>query len=161
MGRFFRMSNRFNKSKPCDFGLVEMQKDSCAVDPEDGSQWLPCSLFDFGWGEENGFYKVPLPKYRELLKIVLESEDYDDVYGAAAIILEKYPDDLLSSCEELFSSEHSDIKFKLTSIFQLQLCINRSKIQGKTYREILDDTNRWHAIGKAVSQGTVNSKITW
>lgn len=151
MGYFFRMSNRFNKRKPCDFGLVELQEEGYAIDPEDGSVWHRCSLYDFGWGAENGFYRTPIPEYCELLKIVLESDEYDDVFGAAAIILEDYPDELLVSCEEIFTSANCEKKKrKLAEVFQLRHGINHSRILGKTYQDIVDDANRWSAIGNLV-----------
>ena len=33
--------------------------------------YVKASLYDFGWGKENGFYKDPLPDFNSLLEIVL------------------------------------------------------------------------------------------
>ena len=102
MGKYFVMSVRFNKCSALDFGLIP--KDSgTAIDPNDNSIWVKTELYDFGWGKENGFYKAPLPDFDTLLELVLHSEDRDDMYGAAAIILEKYADELLYRCEAMMN----------------------------------------------------------
>ena len=135
MGKYFRMSKRFNKKTPSDFGLTTDAKGDYAIDPEDNSKWKPCSLYDFGWGNEIGYYRIPLPGFAELLQISIESNDSDDMYGAAAIILEKYPNDLLEYCEELFGpSINKRTAKQLIKAFQLDQCINRSPAQRHSHR---------------------------
>lgn len=151
MGNYFKMSRRFDKLKPSDFGLIANIDGNCAIDPDDESIWYTCTLYDFGWGCENGYFRAPLPEYSELLKIVCESNDQEDVYGAAAIILESYPNDLLKDLELILSDTGNMLlKKKLATVFQLHLCMNRSNIQGKSYSEIVADTGRWSAITKIV-----------
>ena len=58
-------------------------------------------MYDFGWGKENGFYKSPLPNFDILLELALNSKSRDDMYGAAAMFLENYADELLCQCETL------------------------------------------------------------
>lgn len=149
MGKYFRMSYHFNKLALGDYGLVKAEDDTYAICPVDDSRWVPCSLYDFGWGCENGFYRVPLLNCEELFQLVLESEDNDDLYGAAAILMEKYPDKLLEYCEEVFTAPVHEGKAKrVADIFQLQLCINRSSNFGKKYEEITNDSDRWYSLGK-------------
>ena len=105
MGNFFVMSMRFNKSSASDFGLISKDEKN-AINPNDNSVWIKASLYDFGWGKENGFYKAPLPDFDSLFEIALYSKNSEDMYGAAAIILEKHPNNLLSKCE-MFMNDHS------------------------------------------------------
>lgn len=60
-------------------------------------------MYDFGWGKENGFYKSPLPNFDILLDLALNSKSRDDMYGAAAMILENFADELLCQCETLIN----------------------------------------------------------
>lgn len=153
MGKYFKMSRRFDKRKPSDFGLIADIEENCAIDPEDGSVWHSCALYDFGWGCENGFYRAPLLGFSELLEIVVESNEQEDVYGAAAIILELYPSDLLKVLERIYATPESNaMKTKLATVFQLHLSINRSHTQGKRYSEIVADFNRWCAITEVVNR---------
>lgn len=101
MGHYFLMSTRFNKQKALDFGLLELEGTDSAINPIDNSVWKKCTLYDYGWGRENGYYRTPVLDYDGLLELILSSNQVDDVYGAAAIILDKYPDDLLVTCEQM------------------------------------------------------------
>ena len=83
MGKYFVMSMRFNKRSASDFGLVPVDL-NMAVNPEDNSVWKRATLYDFGWGKENGFYKYPLLEFEDLFELVLCATDREDVYGAAA-----------------------------------------------------------------------------
>lgn len=149
MGKYFMMSNRFNKQSPGDFGLIDADEEDCAICPIDNSRWLRCSLYDFGWGRETGYYREPLPCFSKLLQILIDSNDSDDMYGAAAIIMDKYPNALLEYCEESFdSSVNKDSARKIIKVLQLDQCINRSPIQGKSFDEITNDFTRWQALSK-------------
>ena len=55
MGHFFVMSTRFNKCDASDFGLLPLAEDM-ALSPNDGSIWAKTELYNFGWGDENGYY---------------------------------------------------------------------------------------------------------
>lgn len=143
------ISKRFNKQIASDFGLINADEEDCAINPNDNSRWVRCSSYDFGWGSEIGYYRVPLPCFSELLQILIESNDFDDIYGAAAIIMEKYPHDLLKYCEELFAlSVDKDSVKKLIKILHLDQCINRSPIQRKTFEEITNDFTRWQEVSR-------------
>lgn len=147
MGAYFRMSNRFDLHTPADFGLMGTTNENIAVDPADGTSWCRCALYDFGWGKEHGYYKFPLPPFDLLLELVLTSENREDQFGAAAIILEKHPDLLLAACEAMVQdlSQTESLK-RLNTIFQLESGINRSSTTGKHYEEIRADAVRWQAM---------------
>lgn len=150
MGIYFVMSTRFNRNSATDFGL-EPQDSETAINPKDGSIWKRTQLYDLGWGKENGFYKLPLPQFDILFELVLHSECDEDVFGAAAIILEKYPDLLLEQCEVLMNnrSKKKDFK-KLVKLFNLKLPINRCPIDGKSYDQIQRDYTRWKKVSEMV-----------
>ena len=159
MGQYFKMSYRFNKESPGDFGLLGSNGKDYVINPADGSKWVPYLLYDCGWGRENGFYRFPLPSYSELIHIAMESDDQEDMYGAAAIILEKHTDCLLLFCESLFDDNVSKQKLdKAAKLFKLELGINRSETNGKTYEEIKIDSDRWIAIGRKIQQLQNSSK---
>lgn len=150
MGLYFLMSTRFNKQKASDFGLLELEGTDSAINPVDNSLWKKCALYDYGWGRENGYYRTPVLDYDGLLELILSSNQEDDVYGAAAIILDKYPDELLETCEQMNRSPSKTKEFqKLVSIFHLHLGVNNSPIVGKTVKEIEKDAYRWRAISEA------------
>lgn len=149
MGNFFVMSTRFNKSSAADFGLV-YKNAITATDPKDGSTWIKASLYDFGWGKENGFYKLPLPEFNLLLELALHSTNIEDTYGAAAVILEKYPDELLLQCEQIITDRSRKKDFrKMVELFMLKEPINRSAVLLKTNCQIQEDHTRWVKISEA------------
>ena len=152
MGNYFVMSVRFNRSGAHDFGLIQKDADT-AIDPNDNSIWIKAALYDFGWGKENGFYKAPLPELDTLFELALYSENRDDMYGAAAVILESYADELLCRCEALVNDRSREKEFKrLAELFKLMLPINRCSIAGKTSEQIKSDHSRWEKIADAAGK---------
>lgn len=148
MGNYFAMSFQFNKGNASDFGFIAKDENT-AIDPKDDSVWIKCALFDFGWGKENGFYKVPLPGFGVLFDLVLHSENRDDMFGAAAVILEKYADDLLCQCEKIMNDRARKEEFKrLVEVFNLKLPTNRSSVVQKTYAQIQNDYRRWKTVSE-------------
>ena len=153
MGNYFLMSTRFNKQEASDFGLLQTEESDLAINPADHSIWRKCALYDYGWGRENGYYKTPILAYDGLLELVLFSRHEDDVYGAAAIILDEYPNELLETCESMSSCHKRTSEFKkISSVFRLHLGINYSPIIGKTLEEIEKDACRWKAISTAAKE---------
>ncbi len=90
--KYFLMSTRFNKQSPSDFGLKYV--DGKFISLKDGSEWVQCQLYDYGWGKENGFYRKPLGSFDELINLVVNLTDDEDSYGAASIIEDRYPTEL-------------------------------------------------------------------
>lgn len=148
MGKFFVMSKRFNKQSALDFGLSD-KGSGMAVNPDDGSLWKKDTLFDFGWGPENGYYRVPLPDFPHLLDIILLEGNDEDVFGAAAIVERQYPEELLEYCENIVLDPGRAEDFeKISRVFQLDYPINRSPTEGKQYQEVLSDSERWERISE-------------
>ena len=148
MGNYFVMSMRFNMSNASDFGLISNGPNT-AINPNDNSTWIKADLYDFGWGKENGFYKTPLPNFDSLFELALYSKNRDDMYGAAAIILEKFADELLCQCEILVNDRFRKKEFKkLVELFKLKLPINRCSVVQKTNEQIQNDYDRWKKISE-------------
>ena len=112
--KYFLMSMKFNKQSPSDFGLEIVN--GKFVSSKDGSEWVQCQLYDYGWGKENGYYKKPLGSFEELIKIVLDFIDEEDSYGAASIIEDIYPNELKQFLLDLMHHQPSSkIKIRLCS----------------------------------------------
>lgn len=150
MGKFFRMSMRFGKSSPEDFSLVPLDSQT-AMDPDDRTLWVKASLYDFGWGKENGFWKAPLPDFDTLVELALSSPDWEDRYGAAAILLDRFPEALLARCEQLLPTRPGDFQ-KLAELLNLKSPVNRSPVAGKTLEQIQADHQKWIALAKAAEE---------
>ena len=152
MGNYFVMSTRFDKSSAADFGLVPIDE-SRALRPSDNSKWVRTHLYDFGGGSENGYYRVPLPSFDTLWELALHSSDKADKYGAAAVILDRYSDELLCRCELYMNDSALSKAFvDAANVFELQDAKNRSPVLGKTYSQISKDYERWAAVAKAASK---------
>lgn len=148
MGEYFVMSVRFNKCSASDFGLVSCGKD-IAINPDDGSIWIKARLYDFGWGKENGYYKSPLPEFPKLIEIALHSTNEEDAFGAAALVLEKYPEQLLERCEVLIADQKQKDGFaKMIRLFKLDSAVNRSSTAKKSCDQIKSDYERWRKISE-------------
>lgn len=148
MGKYFVMSKRFNRQSALDFGLCD-QGNGIALDPVDGSLWKNDQLFDFGWGPENGYYRLPLPDFPHLLDIILREAEEEDIFGAAAIMERQHPQELLEYCENLLLKPGRAADFeKLSRVFRLDVPVNRSPVEGKQYREIQADSERWKRLSE-------------
>ena len=154
MGNYFRMSRRFQKSSPEDFGLLPTQDRDVAILPEDRSVWVRCPLYDLGWGAENGYYRSPLPPFPALWTLAVNGDDPEDAEGAAAMILTRHPVELLETCEKLISVPEDGCDFsKAAALFQLERGVNRSPTAGKPPEEVARDAARWKALADFAAAG--------
>jgi hypothetical protein len=145
------MSMRFNKQTPEDFGLKFV--DGKYIRTSDGSEWVNCQLYDFGWGSENGFYKKPLGTFEELMNMVISDDDEEDSYGAAAIIDKLYPKELKDYLLESMTLNVPEcVKKKLNEIFRLNKGTNRTTSVGLTLSEIKKEYNDWTLIAEYYSK---------
>ena len=112
------MSFKFNKQSPSDFGLTF--KNNTFYRESDNTIWKMCYLYDFGWGCENGFCRQPLLNFNELIDLCLNSKDWEDQYGAAAIIISKYIDLLYFYLNDLNIKIKSETIYKLDKFFDFE-----------------------------------------
>ncbi len=156
----FLLSFRLNKENPSDFGLIGPNDKGLYIRLIDGSIWQSRKLYDNGWGQENGFVRIPYLDFKSLVEIVLNSEDQEDRLGAAEIIIEDHPDELLQYCERVFiESDTSNIE-KHRSFFKilnLNLPYNLSVTLSQSLEEIEKQHLRWKAISERVEK-VLNSK---
>ena len=142
------MSMRFNKQKPEDFGLI--YEDGIFTRMSDKTEWMPCELYDFGWGNENGFYKIPLGSFDELIEMVLSNIDEEDSYGAASIILSQYPNQLKAYLLNITTSPvcHKNKRSlrRINDILKLQQSINLTLNPNMTIQQIEKEYQDWCKI---------------
>ena len=143
----FLVSTRFNKRTYSDFGLV--CKDGKYYSPSDNSEWEPCTLYDYGWGPEHGFYKKPLPDFDGLMEIVETDDDEEDCFGATAMIQQKYIVELKRYLLEKTKIElPKAYKKRLIKFFKIDKAINRTAANGMSIEEIEKEYKDWETIAK-------------
>ena len=90
---------------------------------------------------------MPLPKFDDLVDIVLNSSLKDNQYGAAAVILDDFCDELLHKCQEILKDTKNLRKYSdFFKILQLDIPMNRSSTLGKKYEEISEDYEKWKNV---------------
>lgn len=152
---YFMMSFRFDKSKPEDFGLIASNdKENIFIDMKDASLWKKRELYDFGWGREYGFMRLPKLEFDELWALLENSKIQENRYGASDVIIEEYPTELMNHVLELLDIPNKiDLETKeIFGILKLDQAINRSNIMGKSYKEIQDDFEKWQKISERVTK---------
>lgn len=151
---YFRMSFRFDQSKPEDFGLKESPNTKgLYIDYIDNSNWERAELYDYGWGNENGFIRLPKLGFDELWYLLVKSPVKDNRYGAAAIIEKQFSDSLLTHLLKMFglpTFQSDDALKNAFKILKLDEARNRSDIFGKSSAQIVEDSRHWDYIATRV-----------
>jgi len=141
------MSKKFNKTLCSDFNLYE--KNGKYFSNYDESEWIPCFLYDFGWGRENGFYKVPLGDFYDLIKIVLDKNDEEDSYAASSIIVDKYSYEFKLFLLDIIQTNRQNVDYeRLNVIFKLDVPINRTIKDGMDLKSIEKEYSDWELISR-------------
>lgn len=151
MGKYFLMSMRFSKRDAEDFGLVKESNSNFAILPEDGSRWVKRQLYDFGWGQENGYCRLPLLNFDELIDLLLKNDNVEDSYGAAALIIDLHPLKLLEYCEKIISNKELERLLFINNYFHLDFPTNRCSTINKSFEQVLEDYKRWEHIARTIS----------
>ena len=149
--KHFLMSTRFNKQKPSDFGLEYV--DGKYVSVKDGTEWVPCQLYDYGWGKENGFYKKPLATFSDLIRLIFDSSDDEDLHGAAAIIEDVYPNELKIYLLDLMNQQISrKTKRRVCILFKLDFPINKTYNNEYSFEQNNYEYQQWKKISEFYSE---------
>lgn len=137
-------------------------------------------LYDFGWGQESGFEKIPLLTFDELIKLVENSvvekaekrqqgkrsrkiQRYNDInqsnlFGAISVIMEDYVLELIDFlsnkiCTDYFSNADIRHNFAWFS-FSTQKMRERGFFPGgsgtKSYEEVFNEYQQWRKISELV-----------
>ena len=144
-----------------------------------GEQFQKRLLYDFGWGQENGFELIPQLSFEELIQLVEhpmvlpqkrfwqkytkeESQQIDvwrsNLYGAAAVIMQDYVKELIEFLSnqvdtDYFLNQSIRENFKCFS-FDSQKTRAEGKIPGgvltRSYEDILKDYPQWERISQKV-----------
>lgn len=150
------MSFKFDKDKPEDFGLTKSkEKKDIFICEHDNSEWICVPLYDFGWGNEYGFMRLPMLKFMELWSILENTSIHNNKYGAAAIIENEYADEMLNYLLELTNDPQFSLGDPLKEalkILDLGTIKNRSETLGKTYKEISEEFKNWKLLGERISK---------
>jgi len=153
---YFRMSFRFDKKTPEEFGLTHLNKTSNRyIDVSDNSYWIQRKLYDFGWGNENGFMRHQNLSFDELWCLLVESKLEANRYGAAYVILNEYPEELLSYLDSLFDNPNNNISDSMKEAFEilgLEEVRNRCETTGKSYEEVNREYEKWKYVSKRVKE---------
>ena len=146
--KYFKMNRPLEKKEPTDFGLIKTEEDGIYLSEEDGSKWRELYLYDFGFGREKGYERLPELSFSELFDLLVFSHENADHYGAASVLLTRHPEELLDVCLNLFEEE-VDLDFFKDAFRTLKLedPVNRCSTLGKTDDEILSDFDRWTDLG--------------
>lgn len=159
--KYFLISFKFNKSTPEDFGLIQSNKDSSIyIDRVDNSQWIKHESYGFGWGNENGYLRLPKLKFDELWYLLINSTIQENKYGSAYIIEQEYPDELLKVLVNIFTQQHDCIDEKMQEgfkILKLHEPKNRSTIIGKSFEQIYEDSENWKEVSEKVKKLSIKS----
>ncbi len=152
MGEFFMMSNRFDKSSSSDFSLISTEKVDVFKLVEDNSLWEKCELYDFGWGNENGYRKIPILSFAQLVDLAMNSTNNDDKFGAAAQLLSEHTFELMEFCFNIVKGDLINKKYiEFFRLLKLHIPTNRWEVIGKTIKEIEADAQKWLEISKALT----------
>lgn len=166
---------RYEKNFTCTEGDI-FQEDSSGI------LFRKRLLYDFGWGQEYGFEKLPALSFDELITIVecqfrppkrtffkrysdRQIQEYNvfwnNLYGSVSVIMQDYIDELIYFLEKKIDTDY----FSNMGICENFRCFSFSSskmreigrfpggILTKSYEEVLNEHEQWRKIaGKVISQ---------
>ena len=157
--KYFRMSFRFNKNKPEDFGLVKSQlQNDVYIDNSDNSKWIRASLYDFGWGNENGFIRLKKLNFMQLWELLVNSNDQENRYGAAHLLEYEHADDLMNHLLNILNTNNLQLTNSMKEAFKilkLNEVKNRSEVIGKSFSQIEKEFENWKYISQKVNEALI------
>lgn len=138
----FMMSYKHNKVTPEDFGLIE--RDGRYFSKRDGSEWIPHQMHNFGYGPENGFYKLPLSSFNGLIDFIEGSyKKEDQALCAAVMLMELYPTEVKNYLLKIIKKDISpDYKYFLSYAFVPDALMNDSLSD--------EELKEWEHIGRCL-----------
>lgn len=177
MKRYFYITIHF--SPDYERTVFSKRQDDLYINSETGELYRKRLLYDFGWGQENGFELMPQLSFDELIPLVarpmippqkkpgqkytkeeLQQADIwrSNLYGAVAVIMQDYTDELVEFLAskvdtDYFSNPDIRNNFKCFS-FDSQKARAEGKIPGgvltQSYEEILRGYPQWKQISSKI-----------
>ena len=148
------MAPIMGKIKPEDFNLYPSDTDSdIYIDKSDNSKWLKKYLYDFGWGGQNGFMRLPQLDFQDLWDLLFNSKFKDDRYGAAVILEAEHAEELNKHILGIFNKQNIEVTKSMIEVFNilhLDRGMNRSEILNKPNEEVTRDWENWKNIAEKV-----------
>lgn len=177
MKRYFYITIHF--SPDYEGKIFSKQQDGLYINAETGELYRKRLLYDFGWGQENGFELMPQLSFDELIQLVEEPvvlpqkkfwQKYtkeemrqadiwrSNLYGAVAAIMQDYTDEFVEFLSkkvdtDYFSNPSIRDNFKCFS-FSSKKAREEGKIPGgvltRSYEDILRDYPQWEQISSKI-----------
>ncbi len=145
--KHFISSFKYNKSEPEDFGLKKVDGTDHFVD-KNGILWKNEILWDFGWGNEYGFVRMPEPNFEQLWVLLTKSNVENNLLGSAEL-LTHYPNELKEKLQTLFNrNERLNRKLtkRLSHLELLNHVTNHSEVVGKRHEQVDADYHEWKKL---------------
>ena len=180
MKRYFYITIHF--SPDYEGTVFSKLQDNLFINTETGEIYRKRLLYDFGWGQENGFELIPQLSFDDLIKLVEhpmmlpkkkfwqkyskeEIQQFDiwrsNLYGAVAVIMQDHVEEFIGFLSaridtDYFSNPSIRENFKRFS-FDSKKSIAEGTIPGgvltRSYEDILMDYPQWEKISsKIISQ---------
>lgn len=177
MKRFFYVTMHFS---PNYVGTILLkQQDGKYINTETGEFYIKRRLYDFGWGQEEGFELLPLLSFEELITLIEYTitpfkknifgkynkhgiQQYNiwfsNLYGAVAVIMQDYVEDFI----EFLSAKIVTDYFNNPSLRKNYKCFSfdteKTREEGmfpggilsRSYEDILNDYPKWREISSKV-----------
>lgn len=177
MKRYFYITIHF--SPDYEGTIFSKQQGGFYINAETGELYRKRLLYDFGWGQENGFELMPQLSFDELIQLVekpmvlpqkkfwqkytkeeMRQADIwrSNLYGAVAVIMQDYTDELVGFLSDkvdtdYFSNPSIRDNFKCFS-FSSKKAREEGKILGgvltRSYEDILRDYPQWEQISSKI-----------
>ncbi len=180
MKRYFYITTHF---LPEYEGIVfEKYQDDLYINTETGEIYRKRLLYDFGWGQENGFELVPQLDFSNLIQLiecpmelhrrkfrrVYTKEQFQQIdiwrsnlYGAVSVVMQDYVEELIT-----FLADKIDTNYFSNPVIRMNFkcfCFDsrRTRAEGnipggvreRSYEEVLKDHPQWNSIsGKVINQ---------
>ena len=99
-------------------------------------------------GKKIGLYRYHELLFRELIELVIATENQKNFYGAISIFKEEYSEDLLKEISHMLEQKEQDKYMKFYQALHLEKPINRSIKIGQDQKKIDSDYKKWILISK-------------
>ena len=177
MKRYFYITIHF--SPDYEKTVFVKHRDDLYINTETGEMYRKRLLYDFGWGQENGYELIPQLSFDELIKLIeqpmvvsqkkfwqkhtkeeIQQADIwrSNLYGAVAVVMQDYTEELIGFLSAKIYTDY----FSNPSIRENFKCFSfdshRTKAEGRipggvltrSYEDILKDYSQWERISSKV-----------